>query len=113
MELIALIARWHRKGDPDPSALGGLQRKGDGTRLSVLCGIIRLAEQLERSRDQAVARVALQRVKGGVRLEAEADAEGRDLSVAIWAAQRSADLLGEAIGERVEVVAAETGAAAA
>ncbi len=107
LELIALIARWHRKGEPDPSALGALQRKGDGTRLKVLCGIIRLAEQLERSRDQAVARVALRRVKGGVRLEVEADAPGRDLSVAIWAAQRSADLLGDAIGEPVEVVAAD------
>ena len=113
LELIALIARWHRKGEPDPSALGALQRKGDGTRLKVLCGIIRLAEQLERSRDQAVARVALRRSKGGVRLEAEADAAGRDLSVAIWAAQRSADLLGDAIGEPVEVRAAAAGAAAA
>ena len=113
MELIALIARWHRKGDPDPSALGALSARATATRLSVLCGMIRLAEQLERSRDQAVARVAWQRVKGGVRLEAEADAEGRDPSVAIWAAQRNADLLGEAIGERVEVVAAEAGAAAA
>ena len=66
VEMIALIARWHRKGEPDAGELGALQRKGDGTRLRVLSGIIRLAEQLERSRDQAVAGVRLEQHKAGV-----------------------------------------------
>ncbi len=59
LALIALIARWHRKGDPDPSELGDLERKRDGERLLLLCGVIRLAEQLERSRDGSVAAVEL------------------------------------------------------
>ena len=49
LELIALVARWHRKGAPDASRLGALERKGDGKRLKLLCGVIRLSEQLERS----------------------------------------------------------------
>jgi exopolyphosphatase / guanosine-5'-triphosphate,3'-diphosphate pyrophosphatase len=104
LELIALVARWHRKGDPDASELGALERKGDATRLRVLCGIIRLAEQLERSRDRSVAGVELESRKRGVVLRARA--RGAHPSVAIWAAQRSSDLLAEAIGERVEVAVA-------
>ena len=63
LELIALVARWHRKGAPDASRLGDLERKGDGRRLRLLCGVIRLAEQLERSRDRSVASVSLEQRK--------------------------------------------------
>ena len=108
LELIALIARWHRKGDPDPSALGDLERKGDLERLMVLCGVIRLAEQLERSRDRSVAAVELDRSNGRVLLRAVTGGEpGSDPSVAIWAAQRNADVLASAIDRDVEVVGSE------
>jgi exopolyphosphatase/guanosine-5'-triphosphate,3'-diphosphate pyrophosphatase len=104
LELIALVARWHRKGAPDPSQLGDLERKGDGRRLRVLCGIIRLVEQLERARDQSIASVSVQRDGDTVRLVADTNGSGADPSVAVWAAQRGSDLLAEAIGEEVEVV---------
>jgi exopolyphosphatase/guanosine-5'-triphosphate,3'-diphosphate pyrophosphatase len=106
LELIALVARWHRKGAPDPSQLGDLERKGDGRRLRVLCGVIRLAEQLERSRDQSVASVSVERDGDTVRLVAATNGSKADPSVAVWAAQRGSDLLAEAIGEDVEVVRA-------
>ena len=99
--LIALIARWHRKGDPDASALGSLERKGDGDLLDVLCGVIRLAEQLERSRDQSVSSVRLDAENGLVRLEAKASG---DPTVALWSARRNADLLARAIDRDVEIV---------
>ena len=106
LALIALIARWHRKGDPDPSDLGNRERKGDRERLLVLSGIIRLAEQLERSRDGSVSAVELRAGKREVTLRAVTDdRNGSDPSVAIWSAQRNSDLLAEAIGRRVEVVA--------
>src|SRR5207244_8284191 len=57
VELIALVARYHRKGTPDVGEMGGLARKGDDVRLSVLAGTVRLAEQLERSRDGSVRAV--------------------------------------------------------
>ncbi|HZI91523.1 MAG TPA: Ppx/GppA phosphatase family protein [Thermoleophilaceae bacterium] len=104
LELIALIARWHRKGEPDPEELGALERKGDGDRLRVLCGVIRLAEQLERSRDRSVRSVRLERDGDTVALRAETNGSGSDPSVAIWAAQRNSSLLAEAIGEQVEVL---------
>jgi exopolyphosphatase/guanosine-5'-triphosphate,3'-diphosphate pyrophosphatase len=99
--LIALIARYHRKGTPDATPLGALAKKCDAHRLDVLAGIVRLAEQLERSRDRSVTGVRIATNGGGaVTLEPETAA---DASVAIWSARRNADLLGDAIDRRVEV----------
>ena len=99
--LIGLIARYHRKGDPDASDLGDLERKGDQRCLDLLCGVIRLAEQLERSRDQSVTAVGVSSANGAVTLEPRHD--GGDTSVAIWAARREADLLAEALDRDVQV----------
>jgi exopolyphosphatase/guanosine-5'-triphosphate,3'-diphosphate pyrophosphatase len=101
--MIGLIARYHRKGEPDASELGDLAEPGDGERLRLLCGVIRLTEQLERSRDQSIRSVRVAARDGGVALEAETAARA-DPSVAIWAARREADLLAGALGRSVEVV---------
>jgi exopolyphosphatase / guanosine-5'-triphosphate,3'-diphosphate pyrophosphatase len=99
--LIGLIARYHRKGDPDVTELGDLERKGDQRRLDLLCGVIRLAEQLERSRDQSVQAVRIAAANGRITLEPRHD--GGDTSVAIWSARRNADLLERALDLEVEV----------
>jgi exopolyphosphatase/guanosine-5'-triphosphate,3'-diphosphate pyrophosphatase len=101
--LIGLIARYHRKGDPDASGLGDLEHHDDQRRLELLCGVIRLAEQLERSRDQSVAGVRIGAADGAVTLEPREDGRGADTSVAIWAARRNADLLAAALERPVEV----------
>ncbi len=67
--MIALLARYHRKGDPDVSSLGDLAKKGDKGRVRLLSGIIRLAEQLERSRDQSVKSVEVSVPNGKVILQ--------------------------------------------
>jgi exopolyphosphatase / guanosine-5'-triphosphate,3'-diphosphate pyrophosphatase len=100
--LVGLIARYHRKGDPDTAELGPLEERGDGERLQLLCAIIRLAEQLERSRDGAIRRVRVAAHDGTVALDAEAD-PARDPSVPIWAARREAGLLADALGREVEI----------
>ena len=104
LDLIALIARWHRKGDPDSSELGDRERKDDRDRLLLLSGVIRLAAQLEGCRDGSVSAVQLEAGKRGVKLHAVTEADrGADPSVAIWSAQRNSDLLARAIGRPVEV----------
>jgi exopolyphosphatase / guanosine-5'-triphosphate,3'-diphosphate pyrophosphatase len=104
LDLIALIARYHRKGDPDAAELGALAQDGDAERLLLLSAIIRLAENFERSRDRAIERVKVKtRKKGGVELDPVRRSRKVDPSVAIWAAQRTATLLGEAVGQEVEV----------
>ena len=102
--LIGLIARYHRKGEPDASELGDLAEPGDDDRLRLLCGVIRLAEQLERSRDRPITDVSVSANGGGVALEASTDPT-RDATVPIWAARRNADLLAEALGRDVEISA--------
>jgi exopolyphosphatase / guanosine-5'-triphosphate,3'-diphosphate pyrophosphatase len=105
LELIALIARYHRKGMPDAGELGALRRADDPERLRLLSSLVRLAEQLERSRDQTVASVRVLRTGKRVTLAAVPRA-GADPRVAIWAAQRGAGLLSEALECPVDVVAA-------
>jgi exopolyphosphatase/guanosine-5'-triphosphate,3'-diphosphate pyrophosphatase len=100
--LIGLVARYHRKGTPDASDLGDLADEGDEHRLELLCGVIRLAEQLERSRDRAIADVRVAAYDGTVALEARVDPSG-DATVPIWAARRNAGLLSEAIGRELKI----------
>jgi exopolyphosphatase/guanosine-5'-triphosphate,3'-diphosphate pyrophosphatase len=100
--LVGLIARYHRKGDPDASELGDLAEPGDAKRLALLCGVIRLAEQLERSRDRSIRDIGVAAADGAVELSASTAPEG-DPTVPIWAARRNADLLADAIGRRVEI----------
>jgi exopolyphosphatase / guanosine-5'-triphosphate,3'-diphosphate pyrophosphatase len=100
--MVGLIARYHRKGDPDTSELGPLEQVGDAERLRLLCAIIRLAEQFERSRDGAIRQVRVAGHDGTVALDAEVD-PARDPSVPIWAARREAGLLADALGREVEI----------
>ena len=100
--LIGLVARYHRKGAPDASDLGDVGQPGDDERLRLLCGMIRLAEQLERSRDQAVTDVRVSARNGAVALDATTD-PSLDATVPIWAARRNSDLLAEALGRDVEI----------
>jgi exopolyphosphatase/guanosine-5'-triphosphate,3'-diphosphate pyrophosphatase len=105
VRLVALIARYHRKGDPSVDELGELAKKRDHARLELLSGIIRLAEQLERSRDGSIGAVHLAQSNGKVLLEATA--AGSDPSVAIWSARRDSDLLERAIDREVEIETVE------
>jgi exopolyphosphatase / guanosine-5'-triphosphate,3'-diphosphate pyrophosphatase len=100
--LIGLMARYHRKGEPDASELGDLAQDGDEDRLRLLCAIIRLAEQLERSRDGAIRSVDVAAVNGRVTLAPDADPQA-DTTVPIWAARQNADLLAEALDREVEI----------
>lgn len=101
--LVALVARWHRKGEPDASELGSIGRDDDAHRLDLLAGIVRMAEQLERSRDGVIRSVGVEADGDGVRLRAHATG---DATVPVWAAKRNAALLERALGREVEVVRA-------
>lgn len=101
--LVAQAVRYHRKGMPDAGELEPLLRKGDTAALDRLATLLRLAEDLERSRDQAVhaARVAL--ADGRVTLALEAD---EDVRVAVWAASREGDLFRRAYGRELAIAPA-------
>ncbi len=52
--IIAQAARYHRKGMPSPGPMAALFGEGDVERLNRCAALLRLAEDLERSRDQLV-----------------------------------------------------------
>jgi hypothetical protein len=68
----------------------------------VLSGVIRLAEQLERSRDRSIRAVSVGTANGAVELLASTTPDG-DPSVPIWAARQNSGLLAEAVGRPVEI----------
>ena len=86
--LIAQIARYHRKGTPGLDELAALGRKRDRELVARAAILLRLAEQLERSRDQLVRAAHVSVDNGNVELELEG---AGDVSLARWAAQRHAD----------------------
>ena len=98
--LIAQAARYHRKGSPDLGFLDGLARPGDAQRLDRLAVLVRLAEDLERSRDQLVRAAHVAHADGEVLLHLDAPGDAR---VARWAAERETDLFARAFGRGLAI----------
>jgi len=98
--LIGQIARYHRKGSPGLGEFGALAWPGDDALLLRCASVLRLAEQLERSRDRAVRDVHLDAGDDTVRLRLEA---GDGAPLARWAAEREGGLFERAFGRRLEV----------
>ena len=100
--LVAQAVRYHRKGLPTFGDLAPLfDHKHDDRRLDRLSVLLRLAEDLERSRDQAVRSTSASAVNGEVRLTLEADPAL--VTVPRWAASRETELFGRAFGKTLVV----------
>jgi len=100
--IIAQAARYHRKGMPEPGPLRALFGEGDAERLDRCAVLLRLAEDLERSRDQLVraTRIALHENEVELRLIAEGEA-----AVPRWAANRETELFARAFHRELAVAA--------
>ena len=94
--LIAQISRYHRKGAPKLGEMATLARPGDEELVARCSVLLRLAEHLERGRDQSVRQVRLRANGDGVDLHLDAD--GENLVLPRWSVERYGD--GEAF-ERV------------
>jgi exopolyphosphatase/guanosine-5'-triphosphate,3'-diphosphate pyrophosphatase len=101
--LIAQAARYHRKGTPEFGELSPLAKNGDDDRLNRMALMLRLAEDLERSRDQSVRAAHVAADNGTIHLELEADGAA---AVERWAVQREVDLVERAFGRQLKVEAA-------
>ena len=115
--IIAQAARYHRKGMPQGGPLAALFGDGDAQRLDRCAVLLRLAEDLERSRDQLVrsthftladgsaqgsARAGDGAVNGRGEIELELIADG-ELAVPRWAAGRETELFARAFQRRLSV----------
>ena len=98
--LIGQAARYHRKGDPGLGEFSALARPGDEDLLNRIAAAVRIAEQLERSRDQAVHACDVEVANGHVDLRLHA---AEDVTVARWATERQGDVFRKAFGRELKV----------
>lgn len=98
--IIALLARFHRKGTVDVSEFKGVLAEDDQQRVARLAALLRIAEYLERSKSQVVSSVRCT-INGNVRIGCETVG---DATVEIWDANRRASLFRKAFGVDVEIV---------
>jgi exopolyphosphatase / guanosine-5'-triphosphate,3'-diphosphate pyrophosphatase len=100
--IIAQAARYHRKGMPEPGPLASLFGPDDAARLDRCAALLRLAEDLERSRDQLVRGTTIALSNGDVELRLIADGES---AVPRWAAGRERELFARAFHRGLAVAA--------
>jgi exopolyphosphatase / guanosine-5'-triphosphate,3'-diphosphate pyrophosphatase len=100
--IVAQAARYHRKGMPELGDLEPLFGEGDCERLDRCAALLRLAEDLERSRDQLVRDTRIAACNGSVSLALQADGE---TAVPRWAAGRERELFERAFGRRLKIAA--------
>jgi exopolyphosphatase / guanosine-5'-triphosphate,3'-diphosphate pyrophosphatase len=99
--LVGQAVRYHRKGTPSIGPFAALAAKGDEERLERMATLLRLAESLERSRDQIVRAADVSVSDGVVRLGLRSAGDGDgDVRVARWAAGREVELFAHAFGGR-------------
>jgi exopolyphosphatase/guanosine-5'-triphosphate,3'-diphosphate pyrophosphatase len=100
--IIAQAARYHRKGMPSPGPMAPLFGDGDLARLDRCAALLRLAEDLERSRDQLVRGTDIDLHDGEVQLRLIAEG---DPAVPRWAAGREGELFARAFHRELAVAA--------
>ncbi len=100
--IIAQSARYHRKGMPAPGPMAAVFDEGDLERLDRCAALLRLAEDLERSRDQLVRRTSIALSGDEVELRLISDGES---AVPRWAAGRERELFARAFHRGLSVAA--------
>ena len=99
--LIGQLARYHRKGSPGLGEFSALARDGDEEMVERCAAVLRLAEQLERPRDQTVEGLTVDVHDGTVALRLRHTA---DVTVARWAAERESALFKKVLGRELEIL---------
>lgn len=102
IEIIAQVARYHRKSSPRPrhpefARLG----PDDQATVRTLAGILRVAVALDRTRAGLVDKVCVQAADEGDGLEVVVEAGARDIGLELYTAELRRSLLEEALGVEV------------
>jgi exopolyphosphatase/guanosine-5'-triphosphate,3'-diphosphate pyrophosphatase len=106
IELVAQIARYHRKSAPKPSheEFARLAR-ADQKVVEVLAGMLRVAFALDRTRNGVVRGITVERRKR--ELDVVLDTDGQDAALELYTADARKHLLEAALGVRLGFVVAE------
>jgi exopolyphosphatase/guanosine-5'-triphosphate,3'-diphosphate pyrophosphatase len=104
IELVALIARYHRRSAPKAShAEWAALDSGDQARVRSCAGLLRVAIGLDRSHSQLVRSVSVTAGNGTLTITARPADPSADLWLERYAAQERATLLADVLGGAVEV----------
>jgi exopolyphosphatase/guanosine-5'-triphosphate,3'-diphosphate pyrophosphatase len=98
--LLALLVRFHRKGEVDVGTLRGVLAPGDERRVARLAALLRVAEYLERRKSQVVSGLHVT-LGDPVLVQTHTMA---DAMVEIWDANRGAGLFRSAYGCDIHIV---------
>jgi len=102
LELIALVARYHRKSAPRRRhARFRVLRRSDRRRVRLLAGLLRVGIGLDRTYRRAVECVHAQVVGDTITIDVEA-ANGLDVEIELFSAKARSSLLADALGHPVE-----------
>jgi exopolyphosphatase / guanosine-5'-triphosphate,3'-diphosphate pyrophosphatase len=106
IELIAQVARYHRKSMPREkhSEFAALDPE-DQRRVRVLAGLLRIAVGLDRNHVGRVSGLSCRTDGDGALIVTIDPAPGADVSLELYAANERTDLLSEVLGRPVKVVA--------
>lgn len=106
LELIALIARYHRKSAPKARHPEFAQlAEDDQHRIRVLAGLLRIAVGLDRTRDGVVQSVAVEPGDTRRSMRIVAEVAGDDAELELYSAESRKELLEEALGLTIELTA--------
>ncbi len=106
IELVALVARYHRKSHPSSKhAEFDRLRDEDKAIVRVLAGLLRIAIGLDRGHRQVVKSLRVFNSGGLLTIEPVATDEGADLDLQLYAANERSGLLADALG--VDVIVRE------
>lgn len=106
IEIIALIARYHRKSAPKPThAEFAVLSAEDQQTVRMLAAILRVAIGLDRCHEGRIAEITVSIEPDRVHIEAIAAGDG-DLELELYAAEERSGLLGEVTMRQVEITAA-------
>ncbi len=98
--ILALLVRYHRKGDVDIRDFEVVLEPGDVERINRMAALLRLAEYLERRKNQIVQSL---KVELGERIRVQVRTAG-EAAVEIWDANRSSGLFRKAFGKDIEII---------
>jgi exopolyphosphatase/guanosine-5'-triphosphate,3'-diphosphate pyrophosphatase len=101
--ILALLVRYHRKGEIALGDFRPLLEPGDEARIAKLAALLRTSEFLERRKSQVVQSLKIE-IGASVRMLARTVGEA---DVEIWDANRSTSLFRSAYGRDIEIVQAQ------
>ena len=104
-ELLALVARYHRRGHPSLKHPQFAElAPGDQAMVRVLAGLLRIAIGLDRSHQSLVTSIEVSTGDDGELIIEPIAESGADISLEIYSAEERSDLLADALETAIEVV---------